>query len=202
MNYQELSGAVKNWLQNAAVTGNEVEIIDVAEGHIKNDVVARSIEKQLVGNMTQPVIWLPGDLHVLQRVVAYRNTSEHSVLYQAPSSAERVTGSVGFPEAYNLLDQSLILYPTPDSAYRYILYYIPVVQPLATMDGGTNWLIERSPNLYLFATLKEAATFVKDWDSAARYEQKYQSALMGLLAADNRTRFPLSSPLTIRARAL
>lgn len=201
MNYAGLQSAVSDWLQNNAVSGNVVEIIQMAEGRMKSDIRTRSIEKQLVGDTTQPVIWMPDDLNVLQRVVVYRSATEHSVLYAAPGKAERSTNTVGFPEYYNLLDQSLILYPTPDTAYRYIIYYIPVLRTLdATND--TNWLIERAPQVYLYACLNQAANYVKDWESAEAYERAYQLNLAGIQSADDRTRLPISSPLTIKPRRL
>lgn len=201
MDYTSLQTSVSDWLQNNAVSGNVAEIIQIAEGRMKNDIVARSIEKQVAGDTTQPVIWLPDDLNVLQRVVVYRSATEHSVLYAAPGKAERSTNTVGFPEYYNLLDQSLILYPTPDSAYRYIIYYIPILRTLDDTNP-TNWMIERAPHCYLYACLKEAANYVKDWGSATAYEQAYQLSLAGILSADNRTRLPVSSPLTIKPRRL
>ena len=199
MNYTSLQAAITEWLQSTAATGSVEQIIQIAEGRLKNDVIARSIEKQLVGNTTQPVVFLPTDLNVIQRLVVYKSQTEHSVLIQAPASAESKTNTVGFPKSYNLLDQSMILYPTPDAAYRYILYYIPTVRPL-TDSQPTNWLIERAPNVYLYACLKEAAVFIKDWESAGQYEGMYLTSLAGITSADDRTRFPLSAPLTIRAR--
>lgn len=201
MDYTGLQSSVSDWLQNNAVSGNVVEIIQIAEGRMKNDIVARSIEKQLVGDTTQPVIFLPDDLNVLQRVVVYRDATEHSVLYAAPGGAERTTSETGFPQYYNLIDQSLILYPTPNAVYRYIIYYIPLLRTLDATNP-TNWMIERAPNCYLYACLKEAANYVKDWESATAYEQSYQVSLAGILSADNRTRLPVSSPLTIRPRRL
>lgn len=201
MDYAGLKTSVSDWLQNNAVTAGVAQVIQMAEARLKNDTVLRSIELQLTGNLTQPIIFMPADLNVLQRVVVYRDATEHSVLYAAPGKAERQTNSVGFPQYYNLMDQALHLYPTPDAEYRYIIYYIPVILDLSDA-APTNWLLERAPNVYLFASLKAAAVYVKDGMAAQMYEQEYQTALAGLQSADDRTRFPISSPLTIKARRL
>lgn len=51
---------------------------------------------------------------------------------------------------------------------------------VSTTDTNTNRMLQRNPDVYLFATLVEAAVLVKDQTWLQYYEGRYQEALTGL----------------------
>jgi len=76
-----------------------------------------------------------------------------------------------------------IIAPTPSSAYPIeILYYeLPV---LLDDNTQTNWLTQYAPNLLLYATLLEAAPFLKNDERIPVWQTMYQSAAQALQSED------------------
>jgi hypothetical protein len=76
-----------------------------------------------------------------------------------------------------------IIAPTPDAAYPIeILYYeLPV---LLDENTQTNWLTQYAPNLLLYATLLEAAPFLKNDERIPVWQSMYQSAAQALQGED------------------
>lgn len=60
----------------------------------------------------------------------------------------------------------------------------------ALSDSQTqNWLILYQPNVYLYATLIEASTYLRDDQRTALWGQGYSNAVASMVAAENRARF-------------
>jgi len=76
-----------------------------------------------------------------------------------------------------------IIAPTPSSAYPIeILYYeLPI---LLDDNTQTNWLTQYAPNLLLYATLLEAAPFLKNDERIPVWQTMYQSAAQALQSED------------------
>jgi hypothetical protein len=76
-----------------------------------------------------------------------------------------------------------IIAPTPDAAYPIeILYY--ELRVLLDENTQTNWLTQYAPNLLLYATLLEAAPFLKNDERIPVWQSMYQSAAQALQGED------------------
>lgn len=64
---------------------------------------------------------------------------------------------------------------TPDQAYTFELSYFERPEPLSSANQ-TNWTTEYAPQLILFATLHQAAIWLKLADKAAEYKGYYDDA--------------------------
>lgn len=199
MNVTELKTKAQEWVHRTDLASQVDTMLELAEARIRNDLILKKIEKSVTGLIDGGVLQYPQDLEQAQRLIVYRAGREFTLRYAAPSEAESLTGRTGFPQAYAALDQAFILYPEPDGEYTYQLYYIPTVSAL-TSASTTNWLLERSPNVYLTALCREAAVFLQDADMARNYEELYGLALDGLKNASERLRLANSNPMTIRPR--
>jgi hypothetical protein len=71
----------------------------------------------------------------------------------------------------------------------YALTYFQQVPALATAPMNVNWLIQREPGLYLYATLLEAAPYIQDAGMAQVWAQQYASLLDGVQAEDAGARY-------------
>ena len=196
--YASLQTTVVDWVANQKVQGVVDECIQLAEARIRNDLLLRRIERAQHGQLSGAVIFLPPDCGAVQRLMFYIGTQEISVPYTDPQSMERLTASVGDPQAYTMMDQAIILYPTPSTARDYSLYYVPTVGPL-TDANPTNWLLERSPNVYLLGACLEACLYLHETDRAGAYEGRYKQALDALQQASERQRMPSLTAMNARA---
>jgi hypothetical protein len=73
---------------------------------------------------------------------------------------------------------------TPDFA----LTYFQAV-PALSDDAPINWLLQREPGLYLYATILEAAGWIRDGDIADVATRQYVSLMEGVTAEDVGARY-------------
>jgi hypothetical protein len=79
--------------------------------------------------------------------------------------------------------------PYPDSNYTVKGVYYKQLTALSD-SNTTNWLTTDAPDLLLWATLSEAAPFLKDDARIGIWEGKYQAAKQALKAQDRRDMGP------------
>lgn len=94
---------------------------------------------------------------------------------------EAQTGTPAYYADYDY--QHWLLTPTPDSnATLEILYYEQ--PPLLGQDFQTNWLTEYAPDLLLYASLLEAAPFLKNDERIPTWQAMYDRAARALSGED------------------
>jgi hypothetical protein len=94
---------------------------------------------------------------------------------------ESLTATPQFYADYNYTNW--LFAPTPDQAYPYeVLYY--EMPRLLDDTTQTNWLTEYAPQLLLYATLLEAAPFLKNDERIATWQSFYDRAAAMLNGED------------------
>jgi hypothetical protein len=85
---------------------------------------------------------------------------------------------LGTPAYYALFDENtFILGPTPNATYTMELHYY--YYPESIVTAGTSWLGDNFDSVLLYASLLEAAAFMKsDPDVIGNYEKRYNEALL------------------------
>jgi hypothetical protein len=102
------------------------------------------------------------------------------------------------PAAYVLEGDCIRFGPVPDAAYVAVMLFYRKFPPLS---AAPNWLIVNKPDIYLWATLLEAAIYLGDSDGAERYFGLYRAALEGVQNADAADRYS-GSVLQLRSGIL
>ena len=206
MNYAQLVSAIKGYAENEfpATAGSftstdQVDtFIKQAEQRIYNSVQFPSIRKNVTGTTTVNNKYLssPGDfLAVYSIAVIDPVTGEYEYLLNKDVNFIRQAypspTDTGKPEYYALFgptttnnvppvitnELSFILGPTPNAAYSVELHYY--YYPESIVTAGTSWLGDNFDSVLLYASLLEAAAFMKsDNDTIANYEKRYNEALM------------------------
>jgi hypothetical protein len=206
VNYAQLVSAIKGYAENEfpATAGSftstdQVDtFIKQAEQRIYNSVQFPSIRKNVTGTTTVNNKYLssPGDfLAVYSIAVIDPVTGEYEYLLNKDVNFIRQAypspTDTGKPEYYALFgptttnnvppvitnELSFILGPTPNAAYSVELHYY--YYPESIVTAGTSWLGDNFDSVLLYASLLEAAAFMKsDNDTIANYEKRYNEALM------------------------
>jgi hypothetical protein len=92
------------------------------------------------------------------------------------------------PEAFTLAGDCLRLGPAPDATYAVEMAFYRKL-PALSATNPSNWLMANKPDVYLWAALLEAATYLGDDEGAQRYFALYRAAAEGLMNANARDRF-------------
>lgn len=174
--YSELKTAVANWLHDDALTTIIPDFITIAEKRIEREVRCRENEAALSVVIAAGVAAIPSDyvelkyayidltpLRVLER------TTARKIYEQYPNRS-----SSGIPSMIASDNGNFIFGAYPASTYTVAGTYYKRLTGVAT---SWNALATLCPDLYLFASLAEAADYTMDEAQLAKWNSKYQKVL-------------------------
>ena len=102
----------------------------------------------------------------------------------APGDANRIAESYGDasarPRYYSVVGNQFRYLPVPDQAYEAELTYWKRLSPLA---DGSNWLIQKAPDLYVYGALRHLGVRQVDKRTEA-WSAAFEKALSELIEAD------------------
>jgi hypothetical protein len=138
-------------------------------------------------------ITLPPDCVQVRRV----SCNGYTLAYVPPDTLPGLGGS---PLAYTLWGNTVLwIGPLPDTAYSIGLLYQSGVPPLIA-SGGTNWLLEQHPDVYLYGTLVAAEAYVGHDERIQLWAAAREAAFASIEQADRKARW--GSPLQIRVHGI
>ena len=206
MNYAQLIAAIQGYSENTfpatagsfSSTDQLNTFIKQAEQRIYNSIQFPPIRKNVTGTTTTNNKYLssPGDfLSVFSMAVIDPTTGAYDFLLNKDVNFIReafpTPTSTGKPEYYALFgptttnntppvitnEISFILGPTPNAAYDIELHYY--FYPESIVTASTTWLGDNFDSVLLYASLLEAAAFMKsDLDTIKNYTERYNEALL------------------------
>lgn len=204
-NYGDLQEAVAEWLYrtgDANIAVRAPDLISLFENEFVLDPEMRTLEMEQVDQapITSAVIPLPDGF--LEMVYIQILGSPNKVLnFVSPSTAAVMNASTmpcGVVQYYTIMAGQIFLVPqqyAPISATIEMGYY--AFDPLGTSITGTNWLMAKYPNIYLYGSLMQAAGYVDDKDTVGFWSSAYNNAKGNLGKSDNKRKLG-ASPLFIQ----
>lgn len=191
-----LQTAVLNWLirpGDALISPSVPDMIVLFEVEARDRLKTRFNEAQttlttVAGN---PRVTLPADYWEL-RSIKIEGVPTGRPVYMTPEQMDETwTGDQkDQPVNYTIEGLTLRLAPTPDTAYTIDLGYMQGLTGLASLgDGGTNWLLTRYPDLYLFGTLAEAEGFIADDERISGWLGRREAAFNRVSLTDIKARW-------------
>jgi hypothetical protein len=180
--FSDLTSAAADWINRADLTAVIPTFVTLAEAKFNRELRLRDMLVRAEATTSNEFVAVPADflenysleLNMAQigpqQALGFIGPLEAKVL-----KANKITGLVRF---YTIIDGAFELLPAPTTDTDVILTYyqkIPALSDTAT----TNWLLTKSPDLYLYSTLLEAAPYLRDDDRM----QMWGSARNQVLAA-------------------
>jgi hypothetical protein len=172
------------------------KFIENAEQRIYNTIQFPSLRKNVTGVLTASNKYLstPSDFLSVYSLAVVDGTGRYEFLLNKDVNFIRQAypspTSVGLPKYYALFgptttndptpvitnELSLILGPTPNSAYNVELHYYYLPESIVT--AGTTWLGDNFDTVLLYGALVEAGIFMKaEAETLTVYQAKYADAL-------------------------
>lgn len=180
-NYTELKDAIADWLNRADLTARIPDFISMAEARFNRTIRTRDMLTRANATTNNefvpiPVDWL--ETYKLELPPRATNTPE-PLMYVGPDEASRFKASqmVGNPRYFTIIDGAFELIPAPvaGSPVTLELTYYARITALSTANPQ-NWLLLKAPDLYLYASLLNAAPYLNDDDRSVVWGQLSQSA--------------------------
>lgn len=198
--FAELKTALANWLNRADLTSRIPEFIALAEARLNRegrlrvvDAVARSTL-----SVSSQFTNLPSDF--AQMINCELQTTPVTLLeYATPQHLDAVRNqysSGADPDYFTIVGNELEVAPVPTSAVTLgIQYYKRIV---ALSDSATsNWLLASAPDIYLYASLMEAAPYLHEDERVPVWEQMFAMRLDAYRDSSERDQ-AADSPLVMR----
>lgn len=178
--HAELLTAVANWLHRADLTSIIPDFVTLAEARLNRRLRLRTQENTTTGTASSSVALPTGFVEVKSlRIVS--GTSTWALAYKPPSMIGADTGTPGF---YTIIGDNIVF--DPSGSYTYSLSYW---KKFDALSAGVNWLITNAPDVYLYATLLEAAPYIKNDARIPVWESRLETALADLIRADKHSRY-------------
>lgn len=198
MNYVELQAAVLDFLARPGdplVAPAVPLMVQLFEAEANRRLKVGAAEKYITVTTTpgSAGITLPDDCVQVRRV-SYNGMT---LAYVPPDT---LPGLGGPPLAYTIWgDTVLWIGPLPDAAYALEVGYQSGVPALATGDGS-NWLLSKHPDAYLFGVLMEAEAYVGHDERVTMWAARREAAFASIEQADRKARW--GSPLQVQVHGI
>lgn len=188
-NYTELKASVADWLNREDLTAQIPDFITFAEARLNRTLRTREMLTRRRTTTTNGFIALPFDYletYQLQLPSNATNTPE-PLTFIGPDEAARfkATSMTGKTRYYTIIDGAFELIPTPSSSVELTITYYAKVPALSSTQA-TNWLLTKAPDLYLYATLANAAPYLQNDERIPVWSQLASSAFDELMMDSER----------------
>jgi len=190
-NYTELRASVADWLNREDLTAQIPDFITFAEARLNRTLRTREMLTRRRTLTTDGFIGLPHDyLETFQLQLPPATTGQPNdpLKYISPDeigtlAAHNITGLTRY---YTIIDSAFQLIPAPSSSgvELTITYYAKV--PALSSTQATNWLLTKAPDLYLYATLANAAPYLQNDERIPVWSQLASSAFDELMMDSER----------------
>lgn len=155
----------------------------IAELKLNRVLRTADMEKTATVLLTEGEGSLPADFLEARQVLAADGQALRALPLQELSSHGT---SVGPPVGYAIIGGAIRVRPKGGEDIR--LTYYAKIPPLTAAAPG-NWLIEKAPDVYLYALVEEIAVWERDAAKAGAAEALKRQAMAGLGLADERLRW-------------
>ncbi len=199
-NYSELKTAIASWLKRSDLTDNIPDFIAMAESRLNRMLSLRTAEIDVALTVTPGsrfaalptdfvdaiALWIDDGSGKDQLALTLPQT-----IYQGPDNSRPTQWCI---------DGANVRFDYPlDQAYATTLRY---TQSFELSDTApTNWLLTNHPDLYLYASLLESATFIMGDQRLPVWQDRYDRAYKEVDEKEARSRTaPLQCDLGMTAR--
>jgi hypothetical protein len=187
-NYATLQAEVADFLHRTDLTSVIPSFVELAETKLNRILRIRAMENLVTGAISATVA-LPTGFVEMKALTVTTGGCTYPLDYITPNEVVSATAAT---KKYSLIGDNVYFVPAGDGTYS-MLYY-KKFDPLST---STNWLITNAPDVYLYATLLEAAEYIRlDAETKAAWGNALNASLSALMTADKSDRY--GSQLTIK----
>lgn len=201
-NYSDLKSAAADWINRADLTAVIPTFITLAEAKFNRELRLRDMLVRAEATTSNEFVAVPADF--LENYSLELNMAQigpqASLAFIGPLEAKVLKANkiVGLVRYYTIIDGAFELLPAPTGDTDVVLTYYQKIPALSDTQT-TNWLLTKSPDLYLYSTLLEAAPYLRDDDRMAMWGQARGQVLAAMQLESERSMRP-TTQLVARRR--
>ena len=195
----ELATAAANWLARSDLTARIPEFVALAEAKLNRTLRTPDMETtNATYSITGEYVAVPtGFLEV--RNFYLNNTSKDVLVYMDPDTQTEYFGaSSNTPKYFAVVGGNFRFGPVPAATTSSTLVYYKSLTTVSTGGSAVNWLLTAHPDVYLYATLMEAAGYIQDDSRVQLWASAYGAAVEQVRSQGSRQRWGGNS-MAVRA---
>jgi hypothetical protein len=201
-NYGTLKTEIADFLNRTDLTAIIPTFITFAHNKLNRDLRTRAMVARAKANIDSEYNAFPPDF--LQVRDIRLNSSPVQALEQVSTeeqnqNRQRFGSTTGRPRLYSVVGESFQVFPTPDATYECEIAYYKQI-PAMSADADYNWLLTKSPEIYLYGSLVHTAPYLKDDERVILWQTLYTSTFNSLTIEDEKSRYGGTTP-RLRARS-
>jgi hypothetical protein len=197
-NYSTLQSAVADYLNRADLTSQIPMFIQFVEADISTRLRCREMVVRATTTNDEEFVELPTDF--LQALNLQIVGGKTPLRYVTLDEADQIKAAQIYTQvvAYTIVDGAIELVPAPADDVQIEMVYYQQVPPLSNVNT-TNWLLSKSPDVYLYGALVHAAPFLMD-DQRINTFASFYAQRVEALNLDSDRAVHSGSPLVARPR--
>jgi len=209
--WTSLCSTAADWLNRADLTDQIPVFVTLAEASFNRELRVRDMLVRADATSNQENVELPDDwLETYSLTIqpgsppTPQNFQPAALRYMSESESNNIKaqmyGAACWPPyGYTLIDGMIELVPIPSGNVDLRLVYYARIPALSAAQPS-NWLLAKSPDLYLYGTLLQAMPYLKDDDRLPTWAQMRGGLIESIRLESERAMRPTSG-LTARAKA-
>jgi hypothetical protein len=191
--YTDLQATIADFLNRQDLAASIPNFIALAEAHFNRTLRTRDMHARVITSLQFQYTQLPDDYRQLRkdpRILGVPGGKLVSVSEDALDELrDENLDATGTPKKFGILGDSIEVWPTPDTAYTMRISYYASIPSLTTSLSGTNWLMTKHPDLYLYTSLLQAAPYLKEDERIQIWDSGRQRALDEIMLEDQRSNY-------------
>ena len=199
--YSEIKSTVADYLNRADLTAVLPSFVTLAESKFNRELRTRDMLTRVQTTSNDEYVSLPTDFLQHYSLELDAASAQPPMDYIGPQEAKVLkaqnrTASTTY--YYTVIDGAFEIIPAPGSELDLRMVYYAKI-PALSDSNTTNWLLTKSPDLYLYSALLEAAPYLKDDDRVQLWAAARQQ-VMDAMNLESERAMRSSIQLTARRR--
>ena len=187
--YDELKSTIADFLNRDDLTSVIPTFISLAEADMNRKVRHWRLADRAVAVADARYIALPANFIEAQRIMLTSPAVQRLEMITQSDLMDRrsVDDTAKKPAYYSIVDGAFELYPQPDQSYDLEIVYYERLDSLSA-SITTNWMLEYSPDAYLYGSLLHAAPYLAEDGRVQVWASLYKNAIDGINLEDDKAK--------------
>lgn len=186
--YTNLLAAAATWLARSDLTSSIPDFVTLAQARINRQVRVQAMEtKSASFSITGEYVAVPTDFLEAKHFYITSVSPRQSLKYLDEESMTDEYSTSDQPKYFGVVGSNFRFAPVPNATYTATLIYYAKPATLVASTQETNSLFPTHADLFLYATLLEAAPFLADDSRIMVWKGGYDEALANINGQAKRT---------------
>ena len=191
--YNDLKASVADWLNRTDLTAVIPDFIALSEARFNRELRVAQMVKVASATVSDGYFAVPSDhLQTISLRVTSPTTYHGMCEFVSIQKLNELNGNPNLSNTsryYSIVDGNFRLAPAPNGEITLELTYYGQV-PALSSGNQTNWLLTKSPDLYLYGSLMQAAPYLKDDERVTLWATAMGQAMEAMHVEAERAQFP------------